>query len=116
MSDYIFRGITQSNHKPSVTAYFEPRYNFNKDLQGYVGISGESIDFPNHAASEIDFFGGIRPTFGKLALDFGGQYYWYPGGQCFNANVAPLAPQSSNCVADGFLPFPVVSGGGLFRI
>ena len=27
MSDYIFRGITQSNHKPSVAAYFEPRYN-----------------------------------------------------------------------------------------
>ncbi len=31
MSDYIFRGITQSNHKPSVAAYFEPRYNINKD-------------------------------------------------------------------------------------
>ncbi|MBE0704191.1 MAG: hypothetical protein IH582_13655, partial [Afipia sp.] len=27
MNDYVFRGITQSNHKPSVTAYFEPRYN-----------------------------------------------------------------------------------------
>src|SRR4029077_304203 len=33
MSDYIFRGITQSNHKPSVAAYFEPRYNINKDVQ-----------------------------------------------------------------------------------
>ncbi|HWI29055.1 MAG TPA: hypothetical protein VN668_18915, partial [Stellaceae bacterium] len=31
MSDYVFRGITQSNHKPSVAAYFEPRYNINKD-------------------------------------------------------------------------------------
>src|SRR5437016_4208468 len=60
MSDYIFRGITQSNHKPSVTAYFEPRYNFNKDLQGYVGISGESISFPNRAAAEIDLYAGIR--------------------------------------------------------
>ena len=46
-SDYIFRGITQSNHKPSVSAYFEPRYNVTKDLQYYVGISGESISFPN---------------------------------------------------------------------
>ena len=43
----------------------------NKSLQGYVGVSGESIDFPNRAAAEIDFYGGIRPTFGKLALDFG---------------------------------------------
>jgi hypothetical protein len=84
MSDYNFRGITQSNHKPSVAAYFEPRYNFNDSLQGYVGVSGESISFPNRAAAEIDFYGGIRPTFGKLALDFGFWEYWYPGGQCFN--------------------------------
>ena len=40
MSDYIFRGVTQSNHKPSVAAYFEPRYNVNKDLQLYIGTSG----------------------------------------------------------------------------
>ena len=39
MSDYVFRGVTQSNHKPSVTAYFEPRYNVTKDLQLYVGTS-----------------------------------------------------------------------------
>src|SRR5207302_8277753 len=70
MSDYIFRGITQSNHKPSVTAYFEPRYNINKDLQLYAGVSGESIDFPNRAAAEIDFYGGVRPTFDKFAFDF----------------------------------------------
>lgn len=25
MNDYVFRGVTQSNHKPSVAAYFEPR-------------------------------------------------------------------------------------------
>ena len=84
MSDYNFRGITQSNHQPSTQAGFEPRYNFTPALQGYVGVSGESIDFPNRAAAEIDFYGGIRPTFGKLALDFGIWYYYYPDGQCFN--------------------------------
>src|SRR5882757_11255879 len=31
MNDYVFRGVTQSNHKPSVAAYFEPRYNINND-------------------------------------------------------------------------------------
>ena len=86
-SDYIFRGITQSNHKPSVAAYFEPRYNINKDWQLYVGFGGASIDFPNRAAAEVDIYGGVRPTFGNLALDFGGWYYWYPGGTCFNAGV-----------------------------
>jgi uncharacterized protein (TIGR02001 family) len=84
MTDYMWRGITQSNHKGSVATYFEPRYNVNDSLQLYVGLSGESIDFPNHAAAEIDFYGGFRPTFGKLALDFGAWLYYYPGGQCFS--------------------------------
>lgn len=71
VSDYLFRGVTQSNHKPSFNAYFEPRYNVNADLQLYAGIAYETIRFANDAPAEIDFYGGIRPTFGKLSLDFG---------------------------------------------
>ena len=71
VSDYIFRGVTQSNHNPSVTAYFEPRYNVNKDLQLYIGTSTESISFANRAAAEVDVYGGIRPTFGAFAFDIG---------------------------------------------
>ena len=67
----MFRGVTQSNHKPSVAAYFEPRYNVTKDLQLYVGVAGASIAFANRAAAEIDIYGGIRPTFGAFAFDFG---------------------------------------------
>jgi hypothetical protein len=100
VSDYIFRGITQSNHKPSATAYFEPRYNVTKDLQYYVDISGESISFPNRAAAEVDLYAGVRPTFGPLALDFGGWYYWYPGGQCFN-NIPTFG---FDCFTNGALP------------
>src|SRR6201997_2738277 len=83
VSDYVFRGVTQSNHQPSVAAYFEPRYNVNKDLQLYVGTSAESISFANRAAAEIDVYGGIRPTFGAAAFDFGVWGYLYPGGTCF---------------------------------
>src|ERR1700748_1670866 len=89
MNDYIFRGVTQSNHKPSVAVSSEPRYNFTKDLQGYIGIAGESISFPNRAAAEIDIYGGIRPTFGMFAFDFGVWGYLYPGGQCFGAAAVP---------------------------
>ena len=89
MNDYIFRGVTQSNHKPSVAAYFEPRYNVTKDLQLYIGAAGESISFPNRAAAEIDIYGGIRPTVGMFAFDFGVWGYLYPGGQCFNAFATP---------------------------
>src|SRR3954462_40524 len=89
MNDYIFRGITQSNHKPSVAAYFEPRYNINKDVQLYIGAAGESISFPNRAAAEIDIYGGIRPTVGMFAFDFGVWGYLYPGGTCYNAAAIP---------------------------
>jgi uncharacterized protein (TIGR02001 family) len=85
MNDYVFRGVTQSAHKPSVAAYFEPRYNINKDLQLYVGTSFESISFPNRAAAEVDVYAGIRPTFGAFAFDFGVWGYLYPGGQCFGS-------------------------------
>jgi uncharacterized protein (TIGR02001 family) len=84
VSDYLFRGVTQSNHKPSFNAYFEPRYNINPNLQLYAGISYETIRFANDANSEVDFYGGIRPTFGKWALDLGFWYYYYPGGHCYN--------------------------------
>jgi len=87
MSDYVFRGITQSNHKPSVAAYFEPRYNITKDIQLYVGVSGESISELNHAAAEIDLYGGARWTIGPVVLDGGFWYYYYPGGQCINTTV-----------------------------
>src|SRR5205807_5452946 len=97
MNDYIFRGITQSNHKPSVAAYFEPRYNLNKDLQLYIGVAGESISFPNRAAAEIDIYGGIRPTIGMFAFDFGAWGYLYPGGQCFGG----ATPFTNNCAAFG---------------
>src|ERR1700736_3395406 len=89
MNDYIFRGITQSTHKPSVAAYCEPRYNVNKDVQLYIGVAGESISFPNRAAGELDIYGGIRPTVGMFAFDFGLWGYLYPGGRCFNAFAFP---------------------------
>jgi uncharacterized protein (TIGR02001 family) len=111
MNDYIFRGITQSNHKPSVAAYFEPRYNVNKDLQLYIGTSGESISFPNRAAAEIDIYGGIRPTVGIFAFDFGVWGYLYPGGQCFGANGTVPSP-TNNCAAFGQgIDFGQIGGG-----
>src|SRR6202048_1608051 len=90
MNDYVFRGVTQSNHKPSVAAYFEPRYNLNKDTQLYIGVSSESISFPNRAAAEVDIYGGIRPTVGMFAFDFGVWGYLYPGGQCFGSQGTSL--------------------------
>jgi uncharacterized protein Gcw-chp len=108
MNDYNFRGITQSDHKPSTQGGFEVRYNWNPNFQGYAGLSGESIDFSNNAAAEIDAYFGVRPTFNKLALDFGFWEYYYPGGQCYGfPGVGP-----SGCGDKG--GGPVVFPGGSF--
>jgi len=107
MNDYIFRGVTQSNHNPSVAAYFEPRYNVTKDLQLYVGSSFESISFPNRAAAEVDIYGGIRPTFGAFAFDIGVWGYLYPGGTCYFGAPTDTAgkPLSADCANPlNFLP------------
>jgi uncharacterized protein (TIGR02001 family) len=107
MNDYIFRGVTQSNHQASVAAYFEPRYNLNKDTQLYLGVSSESISFPNRAAAEVDIYGGIRPTIDKFAFDFGAWGYIYPGGQCFNAGAFPgsgIPGSELQCILNGNLP------------
>jgi hypothetical protein len=91
MSDYVFRGITQSNHKPSVAAYFEPRYNINKDVQLYIGTSAE----------------------GMFAFDFGVWGYLYPGGECFGAMNTVPAP-TNNCASFGQgLDFGQLGVGGL---
>jgi uncharacterized protein (TIGR02001 family) len=92
-SDYIFRGITQSNHQPSVSAHGELRYNVNTTWQLYAGVSGESIKFTNNIfpvgspALELDGYGGIRGTFDKLATDLGVFAYGYPDSPEGTRNV-----------------------------
>jgi hypothetical protein len=102
-SDYVFRGISQSAHQPSVAYYTELRRNLKSDLQLYAAIAGESIEFPNRAAAEIDLYGGIRPTFGKLSFDLGGWYYMYPGGQTFDGLHGPQS--CTNAAAIAFAPW-----------
>ncbi|KRR02531.1 hypothetical protein CQ12_15900 [Bradyrhizobium jicamae] len=111
-NDYIFRGITQSNHKPSVNAYFEPRFNVTKDFQLYVGLGAASISFPNRAAAEVDAYGGARLTVGQFAFDVGAWGYLYPGGTCqygaanaFNGGTTDAGgvPLSNECLLNSLV-------------
>jgi hypothetical protein len=88
-SDYNFRGISQSDLGPAAFAYFEPRFNITPDVQLYAGIAGTSVKLATDPAAEIDLYGGIRPTFGPVAYDFGGIYYWYPRENQFCGSGVP---------------------------
>ena len=93
-SNYLSRGITQSDHKPGVTAYGELRYNVS-DSQFYAGLQPWSVKLPSRPAAEIDLYGGIRQTFGPVVVDAGAIYYEYPHNtrQYFgNGPVTALLP------------------------
>ena len=78
-SDYVLRGVSQSNHKPAVQGYFEVRYNINDMWQLYAGVWGSSL-WTGLANAEIDPNAGVRLTLGNFGLDVGYVYYGYPGG------------------------------------
>lgn len=85
-SDYNFRGITQSNHAPSLQTYFETQL-FDNFLYG--GFATYKTDLPTRPTLEMDLTAGIRPKLGPLQFDFGVIYYFYPNERRF---LNPFAP------------------------
>ena len=61
-SDYNFRGISQSNHKPSPQSYGELQL-FDNFL--YFGLNYYRTDLPTKPQAEIDLAGGVRPNGGR---------------------------------------------------
>ncbi len=108
MSDYISRGVTQSNHQPSATVYFEPRYNIG-DTQLYVGTQLWRTQLPTNPFGEVDLYGGVRQTWGKFAVDLGAIYYWYPSnreqywsqGAGGTTVMNPATPTAAFCFVTG---------------
>ena len=78
-TDYVLRGVSQSNHRPAEQGYFEVRYNINDMWQLYAGVWGSSL-WTGLANAEIDPSAGVRLTLGNFGLDVGYVYYYYPGG------------------------------------
>ncbi|TDR89879.1 TorF family putative porin [Enterovirga rhinocerotis] len=76
MSDYNFRGISQSKRDFSVMGYGELQL-FDNFL--YAGVAGNKVNLPTGPSAEVNFTGGIRPKFGPFTFDLGVIYYYYPG-------------------------------------
>ena len=78
-TDYVLRGVSQSNHKPAVQGYFEVDYTAADWLKLYAGVWGSSL-WTGFADAEFDITAGARLTFGNFGLDVGFIQYEYPGG------------------------------------
>ncbi|MCL1635829.1 TorF family putative porin [Luteimonas sp. SX5] len=85
-SDYLFRGVSQTNEEPAVQGGVE----YAADGGFYVGAWGSSVSWLSDLSSdaapissdvELDGYLGYRGKFGdsKFGYDVGALYYWYPG-------------------------------------
>jgi uncharacterized protein (TIGR02001 family) len=72
-SDYIFRGISNTNTKGEVFGGVDATYGI-----GYAGVWTSNVDFgtPN-PDQEIDVYAGVKPVVGAFNLDLGVIYYGY---------------------------------------
>jgi uncharacterized protein (TIGR02001 family) len=79
-SDYVFRGVSQSDNDPAVQGGADISWGIL-----YAGVWASMVDFNDAppANAEVDWYGGIKPTwnspFGTINMDFGVIYYTYPG-------------------------------------
>jgi uncharacterized protein (TIGR02001 family) len=82
-SQYIFRGLTQTNTNPAVQGGFD--YTHSSGFYAGTWLSNISwlTDTPAYKSAplEWDFYGGYRGTFGKsdFGYDVGLLQYYYPG-------------------------------------
>lgn len=72
-SDYVFRGVSQTQEDPAIQGGIDATYGI-----GYAGVWASNVDFgTNDPSVEIDLYGGFRPTVGDTSFDFGALYYGY---------------------------------------
>lgn len=78
VGDYRFRGLSQTYTQPAIQGGVD----YAPATEGaYLGAWGSNVSgnqFLNGGSLELDLYGGYRWTAGKVALDAGLQYYWYP--------------------------------------
>ncbi len=74
----MFRGISQTDNDPTIQGAINLGYGIF-----YAGVWGFRprlrCGLVNDAELEVDWYGGIKPTWGPLTFDFGIIYYTYPG-------------------------------------
>lgn len=72
-TNYVFRGITQTDDGPAVSGGFD-----YENSGFYAGIWASSVDFGDDTTLEVDFYGGYAFSAGGLDWDVGAIYYAYP--------------------------------------
>ena len=78
VSDYKFRGISQTFAKPAIQGGVDYSHANGIYLGNWNSAINEGAGFPA-ANLEMDFYGGWKKAWGDWGLDIGAIYYYYPG-------------------------------------
>jgi uncharacterized protein (TIGR02001 family) len=73
-SDYIFRGVSQTENKPAIFGATRVTYD-----QFYAGVGMENVDFHNGTSAEYDLSAGWAPVVSGFRFDLGVIRYGYIG-------------------------------------
>jgi len=85
VSDYRFRGISQTFEKPALQGGFDYSHESGFYVGNWNSNVNEGAGFPS-GNIEMDFYGGWKKTWGDWGLDLGAIYYMYPGTDASAAN------------------------------
>jgi uncharacterized protein (TIGR02001 family) len=107
VSDYRFRGVSQTYRQPAIQGGFDYTHASGFYL-GNWNSSVSSNSYNNGAGLEVDMYGGYRfPLTKELTGDVGVLHYLYPGAKL---NSAPATP-TGNKYDNTEIYFGVTQGG-----
>jgi len=119
VTDYRYRGISQTDKKPAIQGGFD----FAHKSGFYLGNWNSNVSSFGTAPSgnvEMDFYGGYKFEAVGLSFDLGTIYYYYPGSVPFSgtggagrpkinthevylgAGYGPISLKISNTLSDGY--------------
>jgi len=106
-SEYVWRGVTQSDSEPAISGSFD----LGHTSGFYAGVWASSIDFDgaSDASTEIDYYAGFSSDIGDsgFSYDVGALYYDYPGASDEDLDFTEVY---------GFLSYSFLTAGVAYTI
>ncbi|MEW6445782.1 MAG: TorF family putative porin [Pseudomonadota bacterium] len=124
-SDYVFRGVSQTQNQPAVQGGFD----FAHESGFYLGIWASNVEwvstgYKDNNSMEIDLYGGYKGSIGdSVGYDLGLVTYYYPGDKIAGAtspdtteiyaglSYGILSAKINYVVSDHFVGWTTSSGG-----
>lgn len=114
VSDYRFRGISQTFGLPALQGGFDYSHASGIYLGNWNSNISETAGFPN-GNLEMDFYGGWKTSSGDWGMDIGGIYYYYPGTNAAGNGHYTVINPTSGAVGQGFVRNKELYIGGSWK-